>query len=77
MQYYPAYIGPLESTNIGYVQWSRISDSWDQYNAWYATYNTQVSAYEVLRNEYNLAVAADAIRASSPIGVFIPSTGLP
>ena len=70
MRYYPNLVGPLQSTNIGYVSWSRIEESWASYAAEYTAYSSRVSAYEVLREDYNKEVAADAIRRATPLSLF-------
>lgn len=65
------------ASNVGYVSWSRISDSWDQYAAWYATYSSEVTAYEILRDEYNTALQGDSLRRSSPIALITSALNIP
>lgn len=78
MRYYPNMPGPLQNSNVGYISWSRIEDSWAEYKLWYDAYSTKVTAYETLRDEYNTALAGDLIRRTSPLALFFPeATGLP
>ena len=69
MRYYPNLGTPFTS-QVSYVSWSRIKESWDEYNKLYTEYDTKVAAYEILRDEYNIKIEKNDAAKSTPLGLF-------